>query len=71
MTFSKEKMIKEKQEQKAKERRIKSLRIMKPYGKKYKCTECFHRKSKSCTDNLPNGCEHWFNPKRGFAKIIA
>jgi hypothetical protein len=48
--------------EKAIKRRKKSLRIMKKYGDKYSCKKCFHRATKSCTDDLPNGCEYWFNP---------
>jgi hypothetical protein len=57
---------------KAVKRRKRSLRRMKKYGDTYKCSECFHRKTKSCTDDMPNGCEHWFNPnseKKGIAYI--
>ncbi len=47
---------------KAVTRRNKSLKIMKKFGNKYPCSKCFHRATKSCTDDLPNGCEYWFNP---------
>lgn len=50
------------QKRKAVKRRNKSLLKMKKYGDKYKCSECFHRKTGSCTDDLPCGCEFWFNP---------
>jgi hypothetical protein len=46
----------------------KSKRIMKQYGQKYKCSKCFHGKLGCCTDNLPNGCEYWYNPKLPWSK---
>ncbi len=42
-----------------------SLEKMRRYGDKYQCSECFHRKSKSCTDDMPNGCEDWFSGETG------
>ena len=47
---------------KAIKRMSKSIRVMKNYIGKYKCSDCIHGKTKSCTDNLPNGCEYWFDP---------
>lgn len=52
--------INKKMEQKAAKRLQRSLTIMRKYGNKYPCSKCFHRKTKSCTDDLPNGCEHWY-----------
>lgn len=42
-----------------------TLKKMRKFGDKYQCSECFHRKTKSCTDDLPNGCENYFNAKTG------
>lgn len=53
---------------KAIKRRKRSLRIMKNFGDKYSCKKCFHRLTKSCTDDLPNGCEFWWNPYK--ARVV-
>jgi hypothetical protein len=39
------------------------LRIMKKYGDKFKCSECFHRGNGSCTDDMPQGCPYWYSPQ--------
>ena len=43
-----------------------SVQIMKPYGDRYSCKTCFHHKSKSCTDILPQGCEDWTDGEDSF-----
>jgi len=48
---------------KAIKRRQQSLRKMKKYGNKFSCETCFHRTTKACDDDLPNGCEWWYSPK--------
>ena len=60
-----EKQIKKKQTQKAQSRKDKSLALMKRYPGQYKCTACIHGKTKNCMDNLPNGCEYYFNAASG------
>jgi hypothetical protein len=55
--------INKKVKDKAVRRLKKTLRTMKKYGDLYACSECFHRKVGCCTDDMPNGCEYWFNPK--------
>lgn len=52
-------------------RRQKSLKVMKKHGDKYKCSECYHRKTESCTDDLPNGCEYWVNLDDGILREVA
>ena len=47
---------------KSEKRKQKSIKLMSKYPGQYKCSECFHGLTQSCTDNLPNGCEYWFNP---------
>lgn len=54
--------IEKKRTAKEKAQRDRSIAVMKKYGDKYKCSECLHGKLKCCTDNLPNGCEYWYNP---------
>jgi len=55
---------------KAIKRRKKSLKIMKKHGDKYLCSKCFHRATKSCTDDLPNGCEYWYNPNSSKTLVV-
>lgn len=57
------------QQRKAIKREDKTRATMVKYGQKYQCAECFHRKSGSCIDNLPNGCPHWFSPDSTFQGI--
>ena len=57
-----EKQIEKWQEKKAGKRKAKSLEIMSRTKHKYNCDGCFHRKTHSCTDDMPNGCEYWFDP---------
>jgi len=54
--------IERKVKQKSIKRRNNSLKVMKKYKSKYKCSECHHGIGGHCTDNLPNGCECWYNP---------
>lgn len=42
-----------------------SLRVMAKFGDKFKCSECFHRTTKACTDDLPCGCQWYWNPITG------
>jgi hypothetical protein len=60
-----ESQIKEKQANKALHRRNRSLALMQDYKGKYKCKACIHGKSKNCLDQLPNGCEYYFNAASG------
>ena len=39
-----------------------ALRTMRKYGDKFSCTTCFHRKIRSCEDDLPCGCGYWYSP---------
>lgn len=55
--------------EKAVSRREEALRTMKQYGDKFSCSTCFHRKTKSCTDDLPNGCQYYYNPITGLDGI--
>ncbi len=55
--------IKHKQQYKAEQRRKKSLAIMADY---HSCKDCFHRLSKSCKDDMPNGCIEWYDGDRSF-----
>ena len=55
-------LIKHWKELKAKKRRDNSTILMRGYEDKYKCSECFHRLTKSCTDDLVFGCEYWYSP---------
>lgn len=48
---------------KGEKRRANSIKVMVKYGRKYECAKCFHGQGGNCTDNLPNGCEHWYHPK--------
>lgn len=50
-------------------RRNKSVLVIKRYSNKFSCSTCFHRFGGSCTDNLPNGCPHWFSPDSTFQGI--
>lgn len=54
--------IKEWMARKAARRKAKSLREMSKIEGVFDCADCFHRKTKSCTDDMPNGCEYWFSP---------
>lgn len=47
---------------KGEKRKQKSIKLIAKHPGKYKCSDCFHGLIKSCTDNLPNGCEYWYNP---------
>lgn len=44
-------------------RRTRSNEFMAKINILFSCKKCFHGLTKSCTDNLPRGCEYWFNPK--------
>lgn len=59
--------IKKWRRKKAERRRKKSAKIMSKTKNRYKCDGCFHRKTKSCEDDMPHGCEYWFDPK---SKIV-
>ena len=52
--------VKKQMEKKAAKRRAASIAIMEKAEVKRSCSDCLHGGSGSCTDNLPNGCEHWF-----------
>ena len=56
------------QKKKTEQRRKKSIELTR--GSDFTCRTCFHRKTGSCNDNLPNGCEYWYDPankKQGLA----
>lgn len=48
---------------KGERRREKSIKALSKVNQKFDCSKCFHGQGGNCTDKLPNGCEHWFNPK--------
>jgi len=50
-------------------RENKTLALMVKYGQKFQCSFCFHRKTGSCVDNLPNGCQYWFSPNSSYQGI--
>ena len=60
-----EEQIAEKQTNKALQRRNRSLALMKDYPGQYKCSACIHGKTENCKDNLPNGCEYYYNAASG------
>ena len=67
-----QRLIQKKQEKARRRRLQRTLAIMPKYGDKYKCSACFHRKTKSCTDNMPNGCEYWIRfTKTGILREVA
>ncbi|HDY90111.1 MAG TPA: hypothetical protein ENH82_18585 [bacterium] len=47
---------------KATMRRSRSNEFMAKINVLFNCKKCFHNLTKSCTDNLPKGCEYWFSP---------
>ena len=55
-----DKYIKKRTDSKAARRRARSIATMKQNGLSYNCNECVHGKTRSCTDNLLNGCEYYF-----------
>lgn len=59
--LEKKDFIENKVKTKAAKRIKKSLNLMKDYGQKYACKNCFHGLCNSCTDNLPNGCEYYYS----------
>ncbi len=46
-------------EKKAEKRRAKSIKLMK--NKHFDCKLCIHSLTQSCTDNLKNGCEYFYD----------
>ena len=38
---------------------------MQGYIGQYPCMTCFHGQVKSCEDNLPNGCEYYYDRETG------
>ncbi|MFA5158792.1 MAG: hypothetical protein WC451_06470 [Patescibacteria group bacterium] len=52
----KDKYLQKKFEQKKHERYEKQLADKTIYGN---CEDCFHHKSKSCTEIFENGCKYW------------
>ena len=47
-------------ESKSARRRARSVAMMEKAGLSYDCKRCVHGRTSSCTDNLPDGCEHYF-----------
>ena len=45
-------------------RRSRSLALMKNYSG-YHCKACIHGKTDNCVDQLPNGCEYYYNAASG------
>lgn len=43
-------------------RKQRSISLMKRLEIKLDCVLCFHGITKNCEDDLPNGCEHFWNP---------
>ena len=64
-----ETLIERKNKEKTIKRKQVSLAVMVKYEQKYQCSSCFHSKGGSCTDNLPNGCEYWYNPQSSYQGI--
>lgn len=60
-----EKQIVKRQEKQALIRRRRSMAIMRDYPGQYRCTTCTHGKTGNCVDQLPNGCEHYYNAANG------
>lgn len=47
---------------KREKRLARTLKVMKAFGDKYKCSDCFHGQIQACSIcPLPNGCEEYFN----------
>ena len=42
-------------------RKQRSIELMKRLEINLDCELCFHGITKNCTNNLPNGCEHFWN----------
>ena len=62
--------VQKKGNEKARFRRARSIKLMADKPGQFSCRGCFHRKTQSCEDNLPNGCEYWYDPadkKQGLA----
>lgn len=57
-----EKQVIKWQAKKAEKRLENSVKFMRKIKEDFPCEKCFHRQSKSCTDDLPRGCEYWFWP---------
>lgn len=67
-----QRLIQRKQADALRRRRQRTLAVMVKYADKYKCSECFHRKTKSCADDMPNGCEQWVRfTKTGILREVA
>lgn len=54
---------------KAIKRRVETTQMMKKYGDKFSCVTCFHRTTGSCIDDMPNGCQYYYNPVTGLDGI--
>jgi hypothetical protein len=60
-----ERFIEQKNKKKSIERRNYSLRLMQDYPGEYNCKECIHGITGSCTDNLPSGCQLFYDTRTG------
>lgn len=50
--------------EKALKRQKKSIKLMKQHKIHHNCNFCLHRKTQSCTNNLPDGCEYYVKLKK-------
>ncbi len=57
-------MIENKNKLKHERNKKRSIELMKHHPG-YSCSDCFHGLMECCIDNLPNGCEFWFNADTG------
>ncbi len=60
-----ENWIAKQQEKKALTRRRRSVAQMSAYPGQFRCKACIHGKTDNCQDNLPNGCEYYYNAASG------
>lgn len=59
----KDEYLTEKQELKHQKNITKAIGLMEQKNLKFDCLQCFHHKTHSCTDNLPNGCQSFYDPQ--------